>query len=528
MTTQEQPQPTGLVPPPAMQAAMVDWDDGKTQALMRVAIMNDKGGMEFSLDGASEAFHTLYPDIFYHIDKWWLRKDPGMWKELDEPFVIEKAVQMLLDSPLSKTRDDWQRHLINQLKIRNLLPNAVRFGKIKQTDWNRPFNLDSGTVLNGAAFSNGRVFEQGGSLHFSRHDMDDWYPYYRDWPMPTEWIDDIEGGSVEVPSLTYDPFQDYPNWLEWTSLLFPEQDLWLLFHELLGATIMGTLNQEQVMPVLQGESGAGKGTLLRVIGEIMAGEVAALGSIFNLGNRFATDQLLGKPFAVLSDLGSGKPGQREYDAGMEILKQITGGDPTRVEPKYQKAMTLNLDVQIWAASNFIPDFPYGEEDAAAWARRLKPLPVTKPEYARRDPDFISKFRGEYGNICIMAIQLHQERLERGGQWTQAVASETMNQQMTGVSGERSKIEEWMNEYITVEADMDIISLVPGNVYVTSEELIASLSEYLGYEFQIQSPTWRYAKERLTSPEIGGKSSRKKIGGKSRNCIMGVQLTPPGS
>ena len=530
MTTPPPTQPstiTGFEPPPAAQEAIANWESGRTQALQKVCFRDDTNRLTFWLDGAAQAFRELYPDVYYHLEQWWVRENPGQWRVVHESVIIENMIQMLQDSDLRETREVWQRHLLNQLRTRDMVPLAVRFDLIKEEAWNHPFNFQTGEVLSGAAFSNGRVVEEDGRLVFYEHHHMDWHPYNRKWPMPTTPEQDGSGGWVISPMLDQDPDLDYPEWARWTEEIFPDPDLRQLFHELLGATIMGTLNHEQAMPVLHGEAGAGKGTVLRVIGELMAGDVASLGSILNLGNRFATDQLVGKAFAVLSDLGNAKPGRREYDAGLEILKQITGGDPIRVEQKYQKPMTLNLDVQIWAASNFVPDFPYGEEDASAWARRLVPLPVVKPVYTRRDPKFIDRFRDEFGHVCILAIRFHQQRINNGGAWARATASERMTQQMTGITGEYAHIEEWLTSCVIAEGESDgPVSLLPGTgMFTTTEELAASLRKFLKYEFTIQSPTWRYAKERITSNEIGARVARRKVAGKVRTGFIGIQLVP---
>lgn len=133
----------------------------------------------------------------------------------------------------------------------------------------------------------------------------------------------------------------------------------------MGLAISG-VNMAQVILLLIGTAGGGKGTLVRVITGILgARQVAAL-RVSLLTSRFELGRCLGRSLLYGADVKANFLNQE----GASVLKSVTGGDPVTVELKNSNASietVCRFNVLLTSNSRLKVRL---EGDDAAWRRRL--------------------------------------------------------------------------------------------------------------------------------------------------------------
>ena len=148
-----------------------------------------------------------------------------------------------------------------------------------------------------------------------------------------------------------------------------------------GLALVGR-NKSQVMLILSGTAGAGKGTFVRVLKGII-GE-ANIGSLRTdqLKSRFEIGRLIDRTLLYGADV----PANFLSNENASVLKSLTGGDPITVELKSSMAapsLTCEFNIIVTSNSRLVVHL---EGDVAAWQRRLKIIAYEKPKPANAIPD----------------------------------------------------------------------------------------------------------------------------------------------
>ena len=475
---------------------------------LRDVVLFSEHGQALQLDQACTAFEKLYPEYRYHLQMWWCQKSVGVWDVVDES-VIHNSIIYMFRVIGAVYRHSWITSMMDMLKRYHAIPKAVRENKIILADYAKAFNFTAGNLLEGVPFQNGKIHIVDDEITCSLHSEGDWHPSPRPWDIAIfEWSeDDIDYKSLIIPK-NIDEMT--PLWDAWIESIFPEEELQTLFKEMVGATIIGHLNYDQVMPVLIGEGGSGKGTILRFLGEIMGeSNTKTAQSISVMGGRFFMADMVNKSLMVLADMGHGDTRNNDYMQGLELLKQITGGDLSRIERKHRDEFSVRLNVQVWGASNFIPQFAYGEEDSGAWGRRVKPIPVMKPYDGDGDPHFLDNMKHEYTDVIIRCLMAHIERMNRG-HFTQSTMSQMLHQELIGSSSETVQVNDWIETCILSDDAIQTGLLPTDSVYELVRDLQESLSEHIGRPVTDQSPVWKTAKDELLNIAGIKKDIRKRV------------------
>ena len=140
-----------------------------------------------------------------------------------------------------------------------------------------------------------------------------------------------------------------------------------------GLALIG-VNVSQVMLVLTGTAGGGKGTFMRVLkGIIGKGNVGSLRTN-HLTSRFEIGRLMGSTLLYGADV---KPDFLNCE-GASVLKSLTGGDPMVGELKgsnERPEITAQFNVVVTSNSRLTVRL---EGDAAAWQRRLRIINYQNP------------------------------------------------------------------------------------------------------------------------------------------------------
>lgn len=140
-----------------------------------------------------------------------------------------------------------------------------------------------------------------------------------------------------------------------------------------GLALIG-VNLSQVLLILSGTAGGGKGTFIRVLIGILGQRNVASLRTRHLGNRFEVGRLLGSTLLHGADV----PADFLNCEGASVLKSLTGGDPAVVELKgsnerpevvcrFNAVVTCNSQLSVRL-----------EGDGDAWRRRLRVIEYRKP------------------------------------------------------------------------------------------------------------------------------------------------------
>lgn len=172
----------------------------------------------------------------------------------------------------------------------------------------------------------------------------------------------------------------------------PDDDIELL-QRWFGLVLTGQ-NFAQVILLLTGTAGGGKGTLARILRLLLGREnVIALRANL-LQSRFELGRMLNRTLVYGADV----PTNFLNTPGAGVLKAIVGGDPSAVEIKGSNArpeMTLLLNVLITANTRLRLRLE-GGQDPAAWRRRLRIIQFNNRPPAKPVPDLAEQLIQDEG------------------------------------------------------------------------------------------------------------------------------------
>jgi P4 family phage/plasmid primase-like protien len=182
-----------------------------------------------------------------------------------------------------------------------------------------------------------------------------------------------------------------------------------------GLALVGR-NKSQVILILSGTAGAGKGTFIRVLKGII-GE-ANIGSLRTeqLNQRFEIGRLIDRTLLYGADV----PANFLSNENASVLKSLTGGDPITVELKSSMAapsLTCEFNVVVTSNSRLAVHL---EGDVPAWQRRLKIITYEKSKPANVVPD-LDKQILQNESSGVLNWMLHGLYALRAANWQLALS-----------------------------------------------------------------------------------------------------------
>ncbi|MFE9385851.1 phage/plasmid primase, P4 family [Streptomyces sp. NPDC007025] len=218
---------------------------------------------------------------------------------------------------------------------------------------------------------------------------------------------------VSVP-YAYDPHATAPTWTRFLGQLWPDDpESIAALQEWFGYVLSGRTDQQKIL-LMKGPSRSGKGTIARILAELVGRKNIAGPTLAGLGSNFGLASLLGKPLAVISDARlNGDGGQV-----VERLLTISGEDTIDIDRKYREAWTGKLPTRLMVLSNELPNFG---DSSGVIARRFVVLTMTASWLGREDTTLTGKLAAEMPGILNWALD-GLARLERNGRITEPASS----------------------------------------------------------------------------------------------------------
>lgn len=219
---------------------------------------------------------------------------------------------------------------------------------------------------------------------------------------------------VSVP-FAYDPNATAPTWESFLAQIWPDdRETIQSLQEWFGYVLSGRTDQQKIL-LMKGPSRSGKGTIARVMKELVGKDNLAGPTLAGLGSNFGLSTLVGKPLAVISDARlSGKDGGQV----VERLLTISGEDTIDIDRKYRQPWTGKLPTRLMVLTNELPHFG---DSSGVIARRFIVLNMTVSWLGKEDPTLTDRLTAEMPGIINWALE-GLTRLGRTGRITEPAAS----------------------------------------------------------------------------------------------------------
>jgi putative DNA primase/helicase len=271
-------------------------------------------------------------------------------------------------------------------------------------------------------------------------------------------------------------------------------------------------NRAQKILIMTGEGGTGKGTIVRLITQIIGRENVTQLRVEKLNGRFETARLVGK---LLLNVVEATADYLNQD-GAEVIKALCGHDPMEGEKKgLQEPVSFEGEFAVIVTTNEEPNVRMAG-DEGAWRRRLVIIkfPTPRPKDAKVIEKFEEKILEEESEgvfaWMIQGAVNHWKELKEGKGFTTTDSQKKRVEELIG----RSKSAE---TFILTNVDSD-----SGGAGITSEELYDAYSAYCVSQKWVPFPDHRFLEiaQYLFMKHLGiGKShdiQRKDANDKMRN------------
>lgn len=178
--------------------------------------------------------------------------------------------------------------------------------------------------------------------------------------------------AFRIAGATYDGEADCPSWIDFLSQVTQENEELQEFLRLaVGYTLFGHA-KEQLMFLLLGPAGNGKGVFCRILYALLGDYAAAIPTALLKPNALSAN---GPSPALMRLQGTrvwiGSEANRRMPIDDAVLKQITGGDHISARNLYGATVEFLPVGKLWFSTNELPIIRY--DDAGMW-RRLVPIP----------------------------------------------------------------------------------------------------------------------------------------------------------
>ncbi|MFD5590413.1 phage/plasmid primase, P4 family [Streptomyces griseorubiginosus] len=331
----------------------------------------------------------------------WMRWTGTHWRELDEEQVrkgmYERLEHAVYQAPVKDGQFEERDWSPTKQKISNLL-DALGSITLLPTDTDAPAWID-GTDTETA--DGPMVACENGLLRIRDRALLPHSPGFFNL--------------VSVP-FAYDPTATAPTWEGFLNQIWPnDPDAIRAVQEWFGYVLSGRTNQQKIL-LMVGPSRSGKGTIARVLKELVGKENLAGPTLAGLGTNFGLSTLIGKPLAVIAD--ARLDGNSNNSQVVERLLTISGEDTIDIDRKYRPVWTGKLPTRLVILSNELPHFG---DSSGVIARRFVLLNMTVSWLGREDPTLFDRLTAEMPGILNWALE-GLVRLQRTGRITEPASS----------------------------------------------------------------------------------------------------------
>jgi P4 family phage/plasmid primase-like protien len=210
----------------------------------------------------------------------------------------------------------------------------------------------------------------------------------------------------------YDPSAQCPTWLRFLNDLWPDDQQSIdCLQEMFGYIISGDTKQQKFFNLI-GPRRSGKGTINKVLVELLGQHNTVAPQLEELCDTFGLQPWLGKLLASFTDA---RAPERNRSAVVSQLLRIVGGDTVTVNRKNKEAWNGYLPTRIVIYSNEALQLT---ENSNALTGRMIVIKMTNSFYGKEDADLSNKLQSELSGIFNWAMEGLVRRIDRGGYFLQ--------------------------------------------------------------------------------------------------------------
>ena len=208
--------------------------------------------------------------------------------------------------------------------------------------------------------------------------------------------------------------------------------------ELLGYLLTRDTRQQKIFLIV-GPKRSGKGTLARVIFDLVGRANCASPTLAGLSTNFGLQPLIGKQVALISD--ARLSGRHDQAVITERLLSISGEDYLTIDRKYQSGWTGKLNARFLIMTNELPRL---SDSSGALAGRFIILTLQKSFYGREDPTLSDRLLEELPGILNWSLAGLRRLLDRGHFVQPDTAAEAIDELYELSSPVGAFVSEWLD------------------------------------------------------------------------------------
>jgi putative DNA primase/helicase len=203
-------------------------------------------------------------------------------------------------------------------------------------------------------------------------------------------------------TLTYDYDPDAPEPVIFhkflDDLFGDDPDGEVLLQEMFGYILSGASSLQKILMII-GPKRSGKGTLGRVLVELVGAANSCSPRLESIGTRFGLQPMIGKKFAYMSDVRL--EGLAKQQTIAENLLRISGEDDVNVERKNRVDWFGRLPSRFLMVSNMVPRVA---DPSGALSGRFVMLVLKNSFFGNEDPELTDKLLTELPGILLWALE----------------------------------------------------------------------------------------------------------------------------
>jgi putative DNA primase/helicase len=197
-------------------------------------------------------------------------------------------------------------------------------------------------------------------------------------------------------------------WLGFVNQLWPDDPQAIVtLQDWFGYSLTADTTQQKIL-MLVGPKRSGKGTIARVLRQLVGPANVCGPTLASLGTNFGLAPLLGKTLAVISD--ARLSGRTDAAVVTERLLSISGEDAQTIDRKHLRHVTTKLGVRFVILTNELPKL---NDASGALVSRMVLLRLVRSWYGKEDKALTAKLLAELPGILLWAVEGWQRLRERG-------------------------------------------------------------------------------------------------------------------
>jgi putative DNA primase/helicase len=210
--------------------------------------------------------------------------------------------------------------------------------------------------------------------------------------------------------------------LKFLSEVLCDDELIALMQQWFGYLITTDTNIQRIL-YFQGRPRSGKGTIGRVLDQLIGADNVSSPTLGDLADRFGREDLVGKSMLKIPDMNTDN--KQHLSEAATLFNLISGQDPVKIQRKFKGALDVRLPMHVVLIGNQFPNFG---DHAAALADRLSVIPFRQSFAGKENENLTDELLAELPSILNWALD-GLDSVRKAGKFLTPAASEKAKQEI---------------------------------------------------------------------------------------------------